>query len=196
MKTNAKSSSGRIVILAVVAIIVFNALQTGSSATTQDDFKVTTVFLIRHADRADEPRQDPPLNDKGVSRSNELARLLGNSGVKAIYTSQFLRTKQTAEPLAGLLNLTVTPMTLKSNPTNPRLISEQSTTEMTNKILERPGETSLVIGHSNSIPEVIKMLGGDMVPVIDEKKFDDLFVVTIYARGKAKVLHMKYGAGE
>jgi hypothetical protein len=49
------------------------------------------------------------------------------------------------------------------------------------------------VGHSNSIPDVIKMLGGDVTPVIDEKKFDDLFIVTVYAKGKAKVTHLKYG---
>lgn len=59
--------------------------------------------------------------------------------------------------------------------------------------MERPGENVLVIGHSNSIPDVIKMLGGDVVPTIDERKFDDLFIVTVYAKGKAKVTHMKYG---
>jgi hypothetical protein len=50
------------------------------------------------------------------------------------------------------------------------------------------------VGHSNSIPDVIKMLGGDVLPTIDEKKFDDLFVVIVYAKGKAKVVQLKYGA--
>ena len=188
--------NGRLIVIVIaIATLLFSASQTGS-ASIQEDFKVTTVFLVRHAEKADEPRQDPPLNEKGISRSNELARLLSSSGIKAIYTSQFLRTKATAEPLAKLLGVTVTPMLLKSNPTNPRLVSEQSTTEITNKILERSGEASLVIGHSNSIPDVIKMLGGDVIPVIDEKTFNDLFVVTVYAKGKAKVVHMKYGAPE
>ena len=159
----------------------------------QDDFKPKTVFLIRHAEREEEPRQDPPLKKEGVTRSQELARLLGNAGIKAIYTSQFARTKQTAEPLATKLSLTVAPISLRSNPTNPRQIAEESTTEVVNKILERPGENVLVVGHSNSIPDVIKMLGGDVVPTIDERKFDDLFIVTVYAKGKAKVTHMKYG---
>jgi len=52
----------------------------------------------------------------------------------------------------------------------------------------------LVIGHSNSIPDVIKMLGGDFIPTIDERKFDDLFIVNVYAKGKAKVVQLKYGS--
>ena len=163
-------------------------------AVAQDEFKPITVFLIRHAERQDEPRQDPPLTDAGVARSQALARLLSNAGVKAIFTSQFTRTKQTGEPLATKLGLTVTPFTLKLNPSNPRQIAEESTAEVTNKILERSGQSVLVVGHSNSIPDVIKMLGGDTVPTIDERKFDDLFIVTVYAKGKAKVVQMKYGA--
>jgi phosphohistidine phosphatase SixA len=163
-------------------------------AVAQDDFKPITVFLIRHAERQDEPRQDPPLTDAGVARSQALARLLSNAGGKAIFTSQFTRTKQTGEPLATKPGLTVTPFTLKLNSSNPRQIVEESTAEVTNKILERSGQSVLVVGHSNSIPDVIKMLGGDTVPTIDERKFDDLFIVTVYAKGKAKVVQMKYGA--
>ena len=164
------------------------------AAFAQEEFKPITVFLIRHAEREDEPRQDPPLKKEGVARSQELARLLSGAGVKAIFTSQFTRTKQTAEPLATKLGITATPFTLKSNPSNPRQIAAESTAEVTNKILERAGESVLVIGHSNSIPDVIKMLGGDVVPTIDERKFDDLFIVTVYAKGKARVVQLKYGA--
>lgn len=159
----------------------------------QDEFKPITVFLIRHAEREDEPKQDPPLSKDGVARSQALARLLGTAGIKAIFTSQYTRTKQTAEPLATKLGLTVTSFTLKTNPSNPRQITEESTAEVTNKILEHAGQSVLVIGHSNSIPDVIKMLGGDVVPTIDEKKFDDLFIVNVYAKGKAKVVQLKYG---
>jgi phosphohistidine phosphatase SixA len=159
----------------------------------QDEFKPITVFLLRHAEREDEPKQDPPLSKIGIARSEALARLLSTAGIKTIFTSQYTRTKQTAEPLATKLGLTVTPFTLKTNPANPRQITEESTAEVTNKILEHAGQSVLVIGHSNSIPDVIKMLGGDVVPTIDEKKFDDLFIVNVYARGKAKVVQLKYG---
>jgi phosphohistidine phosphatase SixA len=163
-------------------------------ALAQEEFKPVTVFLVRHAEKEAEPKEDPPLKKEGVRRSQELARLLGNAGVKTIITSHFARTKQTAEPLATKAGVTVTSITLKLNPTNPRLIAEESTAEVVNKILERAGESVLVVGHSNSIPDVIKILGGDIVPTIDDRKFDDLFIVTVYAKGKARVAHLKYGA--
>ena len=176
------------IFLFVVACLLF--------VVPQNDFKPITVYLVRHAERADEPRQDPPLTEKGTARSQELARVLANANIKAVFSSQFLRTKQTAEPLAKHANVSVTSISLSLNPSNPRQISEQSTTEVANKILERAGESVLVVGHSNSLPDLIKTLGGDVTPVIDEKKFDDLFVVTVYAKGKAKVAHMKYGSAE
>jgi 2,3-bisphosphoglycerate-dependent phosphoglycerate mutase len=166
------------------------------SFALEDEFKVTTVFLVRHAEKADEPRPDPPLIEKGVARSQELARLLSAAHIKAIFTSQFLRTKQTAEPLAKQLGLRATTFALKSNPARPREIAVESTTELANKILEHSGESVLVVGHTNSIPDLIKMLGGDVVPTIDEKTFDDLFVVTVFGKGKAKVVQMKYGSAE
>jgi len=154
---------------------------------------VITVYLVRHAERAAEPQNDPPLTEQGVARSQVLARLLSTAGIKAILTSQASRTKLTAEPLAAKLGITPTALQLKVSPANPRQITEESTKETVDKILSAGGNV-LVVGHSNSIPDVIKMLGGDVAPAIDEKKFDDLFVVTVYAKGKASVAHLKYGS--
>jgi phosphohistidine phosphatase SixA len=156
-------------------------------------FVIKTVFLVRHAERADEPRQDPPLTEKGFARSEALARLLSTADIKAIYTSQFARTKLTAEPLAKRLGVTATAINLKTSPSNPRAIAEESTKEIVAKIMTQIDGSVLVVGHSNSIPDVIKMLGGNVVPTIDEKKFDDLFIVTVFDSGRAKVIHLKYG---
>jgi hypothetical protein len=49
-----------------------------------------------------------------------------------------------------------------------------------------------VVGHSNSVPAVIKALGGDVAPAIGEKEYDNLFVVTVYAKGNASVTQLKY----
>ena len=183
-------------LFAVSGICLLVSIASSTTATIafspEDDFKVTTVFLVRHAERADAPREDPPLLETGTARSQLLARILGKAGIKAIYTSQFLRTKATAEPLAKQLDVASVVVTLKMSASNPREVSSESIKEIADKISQSPGENALVIGHSNSVPEVIKALGGDVVPAIDEKEFDDLFVVTVYAKGKARVIHLKY----
>ena len=183
-------------LLAVAITYFFDSSMSGHPAAAampaQDDFKPTTVFLVRHAERADAPREDPPLLETGTLRAQLLAHILGKAGIKAIYTSQYLRTKATAEPLAKQLGIVSVAIALKMSASNPRQVSSGSINEITEKIYQRPGENALIIGHGNSIPDVIKALGGDTVPTMDEKEFDDLFVVTVYAKGKARVTHLKY----
>jgi len=166
----------------------------GRQRPADGEAKVTTVFLVRHAEKADGPGQDPSLSEAGRRRAEALARLLQSAGVRGIYTSQFQRTQQTAEPLAKRLGVTVSPVPLSVKPSNPREVSDESVRELTKKIEAHAGGAVLIVGHSNSVPEVIRMLGGDAVPKIDESSFDDLFVVTVYAGGRAKVVHLKYGS--
>ena len=181
-----------LVALAGVFFVLSGRQSAANEISSQNDFKPTTVFLVRHAERADTPREDPPLLEAGVTRSQQLARVLAKAGIKAIYTSQYLRTKQTAEPIAKQLGIEAAAVEIKMSASNPRQPSSESINEIVEKIYQRAGENALVIGHNNTTPEVIKALGGDMVPTIDEKTFDDLFVVTVFAKGKATVTHLKY----
>lgn len=180
--------------VASICLFVYSGVRQSAAGamSPRDDFKATTVFLVRHAERADAPREDPPLTEAGTARAQLLARILGKSGIKTIVTSQYLRTKATAEPLAKQLGIASVAISLKTTAANPRQVTAESIQEIVEKIYQRPGENALVIGHSNSVPDVIKALGGDVVPTIDEKEFDDLFVVTVYAKGKARVTHLKY----
>ena len=61
------------------------------------------VFIVRHADKADES-ENSPLSVAGKRRAEALARLLKDAGVAAIYTSKYTRTVQTAEPLWASMN--------------------------------------------------------------------------------------------
>lgn len=155
--------------------------------------KATTVFLVRHAEKADAPGPDPPLSERGRARAEALARLLQSAGVKAIFTSQYGRTQQTAEPIARRLGVSPTAVPLAVKTSNPREVSEESIRELTKRVAAHAGGAVLIVGHSNSVPDVIRALGGDTAPKIDESSFDDLFVVTVYASGRAKVVHLKYG---
>jgi phosphohistidine phosphatase SixA len=180
--------------VAIACIVLLLSIGVGATASpSENDFKITTVFLVRHAEKATTPPEDPPLLESGNRRAQELGRILMKAGIKAIYTSQYLRTKQTAEPLAKNLGIESKVVRIGMSAKNPREISQESMKEIAEKVYERAGENALIVGHSNTIPEVIKALGGDVVPTIDEKEYGDLFVVTVYAKGKAKVTHLKYG---
>src|SRR5262245_43762571 len=68
------------------------------------------VFLVRHADlvgQAMAPPKELPLSEAGQARAEKLASLLKDAGITAIYTTEFLRTKKTAEPLAQALKVEI-----------------------------------------------------------------------------------------
>ena len=144
---------------------------------------VTTVILVRHAEKKIEPNNpDPDLSPEGVERAQEIARMFGESGVNAIYATQYKRTQQTVKPLA---DRTVVPVSL---------LNANQTDELVNRIqTNHRGQTVFVAGHNNTVPAIVSTLSGETYPLIPESEYDNLYIVTIYRFGKAKVLKLKYG---
>src|SRR5690606_22618825 len=65
----------------------------------------TTVIVLRHAEK-EIGGADPNLNSDGVLRAEELKRILQNIPIAAVYSTSFIRTKKTVEPLAIAKGLT------------------------------------------------------------------------------------------
>ncbi len=146
--------------------------------------RMTTIILVRHAEKNIEPaNSDPDLTPAGLVRSQELARMFGDAGLKGIYATQYKRTQQTVKPLAEKIGLAVT------------TVDAKSTAELVKKIrAQHNGEVVFVAGHNNTVPEIIAALGGPQLPIIPETEFDNLYIVTIYKLGGAKLLKLKYGS--
>jgi len=109
--------------------------------------------------------------------------MFGDSGIRAIYATQYKRTQQTVKPLADKLGLT------------PTSVDAKNTAELVKQIrAQHNGEVVFVAGHNNSVPEIIAALGGPKLPIIPETEFDNLYIVTIYRVGSAKLLKLKYGS--
>lgn len=144
---------------------------------------VTTVILVRHAEKNIEPNNpDPDLAPAGVERAQEIAREFAGTGINAIYATQFKRTQQTVKPLADLTGVAVN--LLDANQTDELIERLQSS---------HRGQVVLVAGHNNTVPAIVSALSAETFPVIPESEYDNLYIVTIYRFGKAKVLKLKYG---
>ena len=145
---------------------------------------VTTVILVRHAEKKDEPQnKDPDLSPAGVARARELVRMFGGSGISAIYASQYKRTQQTVQPLAEKLNVRVVTVDTKKTP------------ELVKEILgNTTGRTIFIAGHNNTVPEIIAALGGPKMPIIPETEFDNLYILTVPVSEAAKLLKLKFGS--
>lgn len=144
---------------------------------------VTTVILVRHAEKKIEPANpDPDLTPDGMARAQELAREFGEAGINAIYATQYKRTQETVKPLSDRTGVPVT--LLDSNNTNELLRRIQTT---------HRGQTVFIAGHNNTVPAIVSELSGETYPTIPDSEYDNLYIVTIYRFGKAKVLKLKYG---
>jgi broad specificity phosphatase PhoE len=169
----------RFVLLFLFGIIV---LPVGVRANNQPEM---TVILVRHAEKKIVPpeNKDPDLSPAGVARAEELARMFADSGIAAIYATQYKRTQQTVKPLADKLGLPVVKLEAKK------------TEELVRQICSRnAGQVIFIAGHNNTIPEIIAALGGPQLPIIPETEYDNLYILTVHSDGSAKLLKMKYGS--
>jgi phosphohistidine phosphatase SixA len=165
---------GGIVILAA-AVAYWNA------ATT------TTVVLVRHAEKELGAISDAPLSPEGEKRATRLAQMFGDSEmfgrVQKVYVTNTRRTQQTAAALEQRLNIPGEVVDAKTD-----------SASLARRVLrENHGSIALLIGHSNTVPEIVAALSGEKgVPPIGEEEFDTLYVVTVPTIGRASVLRMKY----
>ena len=145
---------------------------------------VTTVILVRHAEKIIDPdNSDPDLSPAGQARAQEIVRMFGDTGINAIYATQYKRTQQTVKPLADKLGLPV------------NQVNSKSTADLLTQIRsQNSGQVIFIAGHNNTVPEIITALGGPTFPAIPETEFDNLYIVTVYRTGKAKVVKLKYGS--
>lgn len=145
---------------------------------------LTTIILARHAEKIIDPNNpDVDLSPAGQARAQEIARIFGDAGINAIYATQYKRTQETVKPLADKIGVPAT------------IVNSKSTADLVAQIrAQHSGQTIFIAGHNNSVPEIIAALGGPQYPTIPESEYDNLFVVTVYRTGKAKVVKMKYGA--
>jgi len=142
----------------------------------------TTFILVRHAEK-DSISNDPNLLITGKKRAQLLANLLSDVPLKAVYSSDYNRTKQTAQPTADQKDLAITIY-------NPRELSACA-----NEILSKhKNDIVLVVGHSNSTPTFVNtLLGEDKVTKIDEADYNNIFIVKASALGNAEYTHFQFG---
>jgi phosphohistidine phosphatase SixA len=164
-------------------LIFLTAITFQDTAFAQQEPAVTKIFIVRHAEK--ETGKDPVLTDAGNKRAGDLMRTLQNEGIQKIYVSQFRRTQNTGDSLR--LQLKIDTVHYAADTLCDNLISA---------IMEHSdfGKIILIIGHSNTLPQIIRKLGVTDYPYgdIPDNEFDNLFVIT-YKKEKAKLKKMKYG---
>ena len=154
-------------------------LLTSPALQAAQDGQGFTVVLVRHAEK-ESSEEDPALSSTGQQRAQKLASLLQDAGIEQIWSSDYRRTRDTAAPLSTLLGIEV----LLYDPRNlPGLVDR----------LRRDGHNALVVGHSNTTPELASLLGGETHGTIDEKtEYDRLYLLNI-SKATTTTTLLRYG---
>lgn len=147
-------------------VILLLAVIQAASVTA---FAQSAVFIVRHAERADAgmtpaPGADPDLSAAGIARAEALGAMLKDAGIGRIYVTEFKRTRQTAEPLAARLGLELT------------VVASKDTAGLVEGVKGSSGNI-LIVGHSNTVPEILMALGAGEGIAIGDSEYDNLFVL-------------------
>jgi broad specificity phosphatase PhoE len=142
------------------------------------------VILVRHAELADAAgvgAKAVPLSTEGQARAEQLAKMLERSGASAFYATDYLRTRATAEPSVRLLKREVS------------VVSQDNPEEFVARLRkEHPDQVVLVVGHTDTVPGIIKALGVSGDVRIDKQDFGNLFIVTPASGAPATLLRLRY----
>jgi len=170
------------VAFAMIALLLVSCSATEPclNPETTKDHDPLVVFLVRHAEKK-LSSPDPDLTRSGLERAHELARLLADAELGQIYSTDFLRTRNTALPLAERLGKQIA------------LYDPSDLKGFASRLIKNGGR-HLVVGHSNTTPEMVRLLGGMPGSPIDEKKeYDRLYIVTIDSRGTVNTIVLRFG---
>lgn len=148
----------------------------------------TTVIIVRHAEAVPDAGRDPVLSEAGIVRAKALAASLAGADVAAVYSTQYQRTRLTGEPAAAAAGLTVTVLPIEG-------ATEAYASALAARVLStHAGRTVLIVGHSNTVPALVKAFSSAVEGEIAHDTYDLMFVVTAESPGKARVVRARYGA--
>lgn len=136
----------------------------------------TIALVVRHAEKAT-GTSDPPLTEAGRARAGALAEIAADLGVRAIYSTSFRRTLETAGPTSDRLGV---PIDTRFGPADSAGLAAYVRES-------HGGETVLIVGHSNTVPAIVEALGGGEMAPIPETEYGTLYVVHPRADGRADV---------
>ena len=135
------------------------------NASASDKDNEYTLYLVRHAEKHSDGSRDPALTESGTTRSVRLANWFQNKDITQIWSSDYKRTRDTAMPL-------VTGLGLELSIYDPRNLPY-----LVEKLLHNQ-RTVLIVGHSNTTPELARLLCDCFIADMDESEYDRLIVIS------------------
>ena len=157
-------TAGRLIVTAAILLFTLSAVAASP-----------IIFVVRHAEKAADGN-DPDLSAAGQQRAEALTRMLKDAEITAIFTNEFKRTQETAAPTA------------KESHVSPTVMPANQIPALVEKLSGLKGN-GLVVGHGNTIPDLLKALGIETPLKIPENDYTNLFVITLTDKPQLMRLH-------
>ena len=153
-----------------------------SASLPMSDETTTVLYLVRHAEKAASGGSDPALTEEGIKRADRLRTILTNAGLTGVYSTDYQRTRATAQPSAEQADRFLQIY----DPGNLAAFAEKI------KVVEYP-ERFLIVGHSNTTPALVNtLLGEEKFAAIDESDYSNFFVMVINQNGEVVARKLKF----
>ena len=154
-------------VICLALLAVFSSVVFAASADQ-------TVYLVRHAEKVTDGSADPALTVAGAKRAATFAHYFENKGLKAVYSSDTVRTRDTAAPTAKHYGQEI-------------ILYDPRDMEAIAKIAKARGDTILIVGHSNTTAVLVNLLAGGDLPNLKDHHYDRIYIVTLRDDGTSNV---------
>ncbi len=127
---------------------------------------IYSIYLVRHAEKQKDV-DNPPLTSCGRLRARQLASILADVELESIYSTSTQRTMATAQPISQLKKLA---------------IKNYSGSDLTQFAfsLKKLKQNVLVVGHSNTTPQLTELLSGEKIAPIEDHQYQHLYQIQYF----------------
>lgn len=162
----------------IIFLLVMAAVSHDTAA--QKD-SITRVFIIRHAEKADDGSKDPPLSEQGKNRAAALAKALSKIPVHSIYSTPYKRTRETVGILSIQSGVPIDSYKPMDMDTVAALIGNNK------------GKNLVFAGHSNTVPLILNRLTqSTQYKDLAESEFDNIWILLLKEGRLINVVHLTY----
>lgn len=162
----------------LTALLLPLVIALGAAAPAQ---AYKAVFVVRHAEKASQTEKDPELSLYGEDRAIALTRLVRGTKMDAVFVTELRRTRDTAAPLC------------RQRALKPTVVNAGDTPALLGQLRALPKDAvAMVVGHSNTIPEILAGLGVREKVEVRDEEYGRVFVVVPAADGAATLLELEY----